>query len=271
MRTVIHLIVFLTFTNESCIGQDVFEPDSSKLSLKKHFTYEMNAIAFGMGVFNSRIEGDLNKERKFIVENIRTGSFCFSFLEFRMFFKDKIGLNGGFNFYQAGINTDYIMSKFPGIVTDYKVSFNGPDDHGLAPVQGSFDCLSLETGIIGKINVKNISILPFVNYLHTVGSNKYYLDANYEGIDNSETFSRSIKLTEKINYALKFGLDVRYNFRNSLFLGLKSAYSLFNVAGISTIRDDYSDGTEIMGEEQSYAHFANVVSFQLFVGVKLGK
>lgn len=229
-------------------------------------TYEMNILAFGGGISNSKISGEVSPDTRYLNKTLNRNGINIQFLEFRSFFKDRIGLTTGFSFYQSGTGSSKIMKDFPRVFTDNNVTFNAPNNAGFAPLRMDFTCATLDAGLIGKFKLRKVSILPFVSYLiPLIRKNSNYLNANFINNSNGETFKRRYEFTNRLQNAFKAGIDVRYG-KKHVYVGGRISYTFYKVAGQASYKDTDSGNNVVSEQKSQFGQNFNIVTFQAIVG-----
>ena len=241
------------------------EPEHTEPRERK-FNFEFNFLALGPGTFRiNSIETNLNEDRV-VLEHFNTHCSGLNILEFRPFLKNIIGLHFGFGLYNAGFDHEYVKNNFASSVpSGYSMEFDPPEYDDPGPIFGSFGTASFDIGLVGKFSVGQVSILPTVNYIFGSESGTAFLQTNFTNLNNGDTFYRTYDMYDKIDRAYRMGLEVRFNFDNGLYVGLRSAYSYFETNGVTQITDVYSTGNIVTEVPHSYN--AHMLTFQAFIGL----
>jgi|GEM_PF-6828340 len=260
-RSILLLFAYLTVSM-------VYSQDTQKDEHKKALNFELNAVAIGFGPFETKVSESNVSEDKLILESFNKSCFALNLLEFRSMYKDAIGLNLGLGFMQSTLNTSYIKENFYTTIPNYSVVFDKPEYDNPGPIFGDFTLATFDMSVVGKINIGNFSLLPFIGTA-TGDKTRCTLDANLTELNSGVKSRRSYVWEEKVNRSYKFGLEVRYNFINAPYLGIRSSYATYLVSGTSSFIDRFSDGTESEGLTQNNSFKADFLSFQIFLGFPL--
>ncbi len=261
-----YFILFLFFSVGFNSYSQPIEPDDSEQRERK-FNFEFNFLALGPGTFRiSSIETNLNEDRV-VLEHFNTYSSGLNLFEFRPFLKNRIGLHFGFGLYNAGFDHEYVKNNFASSVpSGYSMEFDPPEYDDPGPIFGTFGTASFDIGLVGKFTVRQVSILPTVNYIFGSESGTSFLQTNFTNLNNGDTFYRAYDMYDKIDRAYRMGLEVRVNFDNGLYAGLRSAYTYFETKGVTRITDVYSFENKTV-TEMSHSYNANMLTFQAFIGL----
>lgn len=254
-----------------CFANHSFSQETPKIAKKKIFTYDVNVLAMGLGPFNTRVTSTNSPVDQFVLENFNGGCFGMNLLEFRPLLKNVIGLHFGLGLTQAGSKDTYIRDNFYTMVPGYTVTYDDPKEHdGLGPVWVSLTAATFDMGIVGKINIGQVSILPFVSYTKVAGRNSLSVDANLTNQNTGETFARYYSWEEKISPSYKFGLEAKFNFYDAPCLGVRGIYSRFITNGESSYKDRFSDGSTFSSMVHANSFTSEFLCFQVFVGFTIG-
>lgn len=266
IRKTKYLLLFLIVISGNYL---IAQQGDKKLQKEKTVSLEGNIIGLGAGFLNIKDATALASDRKCIIDNLRNNGFSMSLFEFRALYKSHIGLTLGMGYFQSNLNHARIMDVFPATISGYEVSFSTNGQDALSPVSGNFSPFSIEPGLIGKFDLNQFSFLPYCSWSRSFGKSHYFLDSDFKNSNSGDAFQRSYSISEGAQNSYKFGVDIRYNFEKPVYIGLKSFYAHYSLVGRSNYKDLVDNNVIDSGEEESYSRLLNVVSFQLFLGVRI--
>lgn len=264
LLTIIIVYLFLPTTafNQEVTGIDV----DTAYKKNPFFTFEINALAIGFGTFNlSSIQTSIPEE-EWVFNGYSNSSFGFNFLEGRVFLKDKIGVHVGLGFYQSVLDRQHVRDNFSSTLPGYEMEFAPIEEDDPGPIFGSIDIASFDIGLVGKFNIRQVSILPTVNYQFCSKSGSAYLETYYTNSTSGDSFYRAYDFTDDVMKAIKLGLEMRFNFYGGAYLGLRSSYGDYQFEGDTRIWDKHNDGS-IVETYTSHSFKAAVWMFQAFIGL----
>lgn len=243
----------------------------TKDTTRSLFNLEINAISFGFGILTSKLLNKIPIESMFVVNSLYKLGFGIQIPELRLYWRNKIGISVGFDFYQSSLNKRNIVTNFPSYFNEYNVTFKIDNQDGLSPISGNFTPLSITLGVMGKFEIKRFSFVPFVSYLVPISQDNYDFNVNFKNIYTEESFERSYKYANKIKYSFKIGLDSRFLVTRPLYLGIRLAYMYYQNNGVVNYLDKYSDGHVVSSQDIHYKQKFNGILFQVLVGFNFGR
>src|SRR5690606_33575899 len=146
----------------------------------RKINFELNAIGLGIGVINNKLQSNINSEFATVANNFNSSGFGLQIAELRAYWNNKFGIGVGFDYFQVNLNSNAIIDNFPSMIDSYNTIFEPINDEGLTPISGGFSPISISLGAVVKIPIKEVSIVPFLNYLIVLAKSKSDLSVHFK-------------------------------------------------------------------------------------------
>ncbi len=245
----------------------------AKDTIRSSFRLDISPFQFGYGYWGANTKTDMPESSSFLLTNTTKGFGGFH-MDLQAIFKDKIGIETGFDFVSGNINQNKIRNEFQNHIPDYQVSFAPNNNHtGESPFTDGYEFRIFKAGLVGFIPYKKVVILPYADFLYTIES--YYPSINVDFTDqtNSSSFKREYKFYNTNSNGFKAGTSLRWFFRNQnskikharLYMQLRAEFVYLKTKGYGYYIDKDTNNNEVKSTSRNFSQdvYAFVLGFTL--------
>ncbi|MBL7936847.1 MAG: hypothetical protein JNM51_13665 [Bacteroidia bacterium] len=237
------------------------------------FRLDISPFQFGYGPWGINTKTDMPEQSSFILTSTTKGFGGFH-MDIQAFFKDKIGIETGFDFVGGSLDEKKIRSELQNHIPNYVIEFPKTDyDGGNSPFRGGYDYRIFKIGLIGFIRCNKIVILPYLNYLYNIESDYPNLTVIFTDPSNNSSFNRIYKFYNTNSNGIKVGASFRGYFKNqnikrkhsNIYMQLRAEFVYLKTNGYGYYLDKDVNNNEIKSPSHNFSQnaYAFVLGFTL--------
>lgn len=258
------ILIFSSFTGFS-------QKEVEKEKFYRKLTFGIVALNFDFGKSNIELPNSLPPAHHFLMSANRKYVTTINIAEVQLMYKNFIGLSGGINYSNIRVDKKAVYNELQNYVEDVSISIpESSYEKGVIPIKDAQDIFSARIALIGNLNVKKISFVPYVAGIFPF--DKYYLNVEVDCFDASSnaSFDRVYSFEERYSPGIKAGFDTRYMVLNNLFVGVRVGYSYLKMKGHGTTTDKFEDGSELVSTVSDFYRVNSNVYFGANIGIVFG-